>query len=348
MSVNHSPLRIGFVGAGAIVRQRHLPNLLSLPGVEIAAVVNSSPESSARFVAEQAPSAMPLNSWQELVSHPDIDIVWIGTTPHLHAPVTIAALNAGKHVFCQARMAPDLAAAKEMAAASEARPELVTMLCPPPHGMKGAKTVRRLLAEGSIGTPLHLHLNSFSASYADPATPAHWRQRRDLSGLNVMTLGIFVEVLHNWIGPITHATARGRVVHASRNGVPIDVPDILNVLCRFGNGVEGVLEFSGVARFAPNDSLQIYGSEGSLTYDFVTDEIRLARIGGSAPEIVPIPEAELGAWTVEADFIRAVREPGVGRPSPTFKEGVAYMQVVQAVADSLAADQSAVTGLCTP
>jgi len=108
MHKNNHKLRIGIVGAGSIVRTRHLPALKKNPDVEIVAVSNSTYESSERFCRENSLTALPMRDWAELVATPDIDIVWIGTTPFMHSAVTISALEAGKHVFCQARMSMDL------------------------------------------------------------------------------------------------------------------------------------------------------------------------------------------------------------------------------------------------
>src|ERR1700755_752901 len=149
---NHK-LRIGIVGAGNIVRTRHLPALKKNSDVEIVAVSNSTYESSERFCRENSLEAFPIRDWAELVATPDIDIVWIGTTPYMHSAVTISALEAGKHLFCQARLAMDLAEADEMLAASKRFPELVTMLCPPPFGMRADLLIKKLLAENSIGKP---------------------------------------------------------------------------------------------------------------------------------------------------------------------------------------------------
>ena len=99
------------------------------------AVVNRSPESSAAAAAAlEIPNVAA--SWQELVSSPDIDAVCIGTWPYTHAEMTIAALNAGKHVLCEARMAMNAAQAKEMIAASAAHPELVAQIVPSPMTLK--------------------------------------------------------------------------------------------------------------------------------------------------------------------------------------------------------------------
>src|SRR5579885_1760760 len=91
MHKNNHKLRIGIVGAGNIVRSRHLPALKKRPDVEIVAVSNSTYESSERFCREHAPDAMPIKNWPDLVASPDIDIVWIGTAPYMHSAVTISA-----------------------------------------------------------------------------------------------------------------------------------------------------------------------------------------------------------------------------------------------------------------
>ncbi len=329
-----SKLHLGIVGAGGIVLQRHLPALLAMPDVEIVAVSNSTYASSERFCREHLPHATPLKNWAELVSLPDLDVVWIGTPPSLHAPVSISALEAGRHVFCQARMAMNLAEAAEMLAAARKRPHLVTMLCPPPHGLKGDRMMRRLLEEGGIGKPLRVRLQSLSSAFLDPAAPAHWRQRIELSGLNVLTLGIYAEVLQRWLGPIRAVSARTRIVHRFRGHYEVRIPDLVHVLAEFENGAEAVLEFSGVETFAPSDCLEIHGERGAIRYDFSTDTVSVGRPGDCVLEPVAMPPDLACEWTVEHDFIHAVRNPSAPRPHPTFGEGVAYMRVVQAVADS--------------
>src|SRR5438105_10354103 len=119
MTQKNSKLRMGIVGAGNIVRTRHLPALKKNPEVEIVAVSNSTYESSEAFCKENCPSATPMANWADLLALPDLDIIWIGTPPYMHSAVTVSALEAGKHVFCQARMSMDLAEAEEMLATSK-------------------------------------------------------------------------------------------------------------------------------------------------------------------------------------------------------------------------------------
>jgi len=339
MHKNNHKVRIGIVGAGNIVETRHLPGLKKDPEIEIVAVSNSTYESAEKFCSEHVPTAVPIKNWPELVALPELDVIWIGTPPYLHSAVTISALEAGKHVFCQARMSMDLAEAEEMLAVSKRYPELVTMLCPPPYGMRADMLVKKLLADNYIGSPHHVHLQSFTNNYLDPNTPAHWRQKIEISGLNTLTLGIYVEVLQRWLGNITGVFARGKIIQPMREGYNVIIPDLLTMLCSFESGAEGVLEFSGIDALVPGDRLEIYGSDGTLTYDFASDVLRAAKAGDPALHVVDVPSELAGEWRVEEDFLAAVRSKGRVRPHPNFEDGVNYMRVVQAVADSRARNE---------
>ena len=336
---NQQKLRIGIVGAGNIVRTRHLPALKQQPDVEIVAVSNSTYESSEQFCQENLPHATPMRNWADLLALPDLDVIWIGTPPYMHSAVTVSALEAGKHVFCQARMAMDLAEAEEMLAVSKRFPQLVTMLCPPPYGMRGDLLVQKLLADRFIGNPHHVRLQSFMSNYLNPEAPAHWRQKIEISGLHVLTLGIYVEVLQRWLGNITGVFARGKLLQSLRRGYEVIVPDMLTVLCSFENGAEGVLEFSGINACAPSDRVEIYGDRGALTYDFVSDAIRTGKHGVQELNDVEIPPDLVTEWRVEDDFIGAVKSKGRVKAHPDFEDGVRYMRVVQAVADSRARNE---------
>jgi predicted dehydrogenase len=336
---NNHKLRVGIVGAGGIVRTRHLPALKRHSEVEIIAVSNATYESSEKFCRENLPQATPMQNWADLLAIDDLDIIWIGTPPYMHSAVTISALEAGKHVFCQARMAMDLAEAEEMLTASKRYPELVTMLCPPPYGMRGDLLVKKLLAEDYIGRPHHIHLQSLNSNFLDPEATAHWRQRIEISGLNVLTLGIYVEVLQRWFGEISGVFARGKMLQSIRPGYEVIIPDLVTVLCSFANGAEGVLEFSGVDAQAPGDRLEVYGNLGTLTYDFSSDLIQAGQVGNRALHTLEIPSELEGEWQVEDDFLAAVKSKGGVRPHPDFEDGVAYMRVVQAVADSRARNE---------
>src|SRR5438874_6928095 len=144
------PLRIGLVGAGANTRSRHIPGLRAIANVEIVAVCNRRPESTAA-AAREFGIPRTFDRWEDLVADPAIDAVVIGTWPYLHCPITLAALDAGKHVLTEARMAMTAAEAHRMPAASRRHPERVCQIVPSPFGLKGDRVMRELIASGFLG-----------------------------------------------------------------------------------------------------------------------------------------------------------------------------------------------------
>lgn len=327
-------IRVGIIGAGGIVKQRHLPGLRALPQVRITAVANSTLASAEAFCRDHAPEARPIARWEDVVDNREVDVVWVGAHPNMHHDATCYGLECGKHVFTQARMASSLQEAERMWEKALSFPELVTAICPAPHGMKGGEMVKKLLAEGAIGTPFHALLHSFSASWLDATQPAHWRQKVEISGVQILTLGIYVEVLQRWLGHIIEVEARGQVVIPERQGYSVETPDFVQVMARFRSGLEATMLFSGVASHGPTDKLWIFGSEGTLAYDFVTEEVSLGKPGGVL-ENIPVPTEMQREWTVERDFIHAVQDPAAPRPKPDFTEGVCYMRVVEAVWEAM-------------
>src|SRR5438128_5360948 len=153
---------IGFIGAGGIAKQRHLPGLQKVPGVERVTVANRHRE-SAEQVAKDWGFRSVKDDWRQVLEDPSVDAVFIATPPYLHKEATLAALKAGKHVFRQARMAMNYADAKEMYDAST-KTQLRTMLCPPPHAMGADYAMKRLMKENFVGRPLEVHVYGINNS----------------------------------------------------------------------------------------------------------------------------------------------------------------------------------------
>ena len=116
--------------------------------------------------------------------------------------MTVAALEAGKHVLCEARMAMNAAEAHRMLEASRAHPDLVAQLVPAPMSLRVDPTVRRLLDEGYLGELLVANVRGVTGAFVDPEVPLHWRQDIRLSGLNALTMGIWHEILMRWVATL--------------------------------------------------------------------------------------------------------------------------------------------------
>lgn len=336
-----SRLRIGIVGLGGNTRLRHVPGLRACRDVEILAVCNRRSESTAS-AARELGIPRTYAQWETLIADPDIDAVVIGTWPYLHAPITLAALAAGKHVLTEARMAMNAAEAREMLVASQAHPELVAQIVPSPFGLKAHRTIKQLLAVGYLGELREVVVIGTSDVLADSHTPLHWRQVGELSGVNMLTLGILHETLIRWVPDPVRVLAQiaaftaERIDSASGLRRSVGTPDSVHVLTEIAGGARGLYHFSGVTRFGPGSQIHLYGSEGTLRYELApTERLWGARVGDrELREITIAPELELG-WRVEAEFVEAIR--GEGRVEFTdFATGVRYMEFTEAVARSAA------------
>ncbi|MBN1558200.1 MAG: Gfo/Idh/MocA family oxidoreductase [Lentisphaerae bacterium] len=338
MHSTSQPIRVGLVGAGANTRARHIPGLRALEGVSLASVANRTRASSERVAREFGIPAV-YDSWEELVRAPDSDAVVIGTWPYLHGPATLAALAAGKHVLCEARMAMNAAEAGRMLAAARAHPERVAQVVPSPLTLHVDNTVIRLVRDGALGRLLAVEVRSATGAFLDPEAPLHWRQDADLSGNNMLTLGIWYEALMRWVGEAVTVSARAKTFVASRRDPrtgtdkPVQLPDHLAVLADLACGAQADMVFSAVAGHAAANEATLFGTDATLR--FRDGALSLARRGDTAFSAVPVPPAEAGGWRVEADFVAAIRGgPPVTRT--TFADGVRYMAFTDAVARSLA------------
>ncbi len=334
-------LRIGFIGAGGIVRQRHIPGLQAIENVELTAVCNSTRESSER-IAEEYDIPQIYEHWQDLVHSPDIDIVWIGTWPYLHCPATLEALRADKHVFCQARMAMNANEARQMLSAAQ-QSHLSTMLCPPPMGLKGDRFMQKLLHEDNIlGDIYSIHFRAMSDHLLDRSAPITWRQREDLSGFNTLTVGIYAEVIHRWFGYAENVSAQAKTfipkrVNEKVEPVFVTRPDIVMALSEMQNGALMRWEWSGLAVSKPESYVEAYGEKGVLRYNFDTDEICIPK-NHSDWQNMDIPNDLTRNWTVEQDFIDSIRK---GKEvHPNFYDGFKYMQFTEAVFRSVYSGQT--------
>ena len=206
--MSSEPIRVGIVGAGTNTRDRHIPGLQAIEGVEIVSVCNRSAESSNR-AAEQFGIPTTYAHWNELVEAPDTNAIVIGTWPYLHCQATLAALAAGKHVLCEARMAMNATEAWEMYDAAQANPHLVVQIVPSPMTLRVDATLQRLIASGYLGDLLAIEVR-VGGDFLDAAAPLHWRQDFDLSGFNIMSMGIWYEALLRWVGEATRVQAMGK------------------------------------------------------------------------------------------------------------------------------------------
>lgn len=333
-------IRIGIIGAGANSRLQHLPRLRAIEGVSLDVVCNQHEESS-RQVAKDFQIPRTVSNWEEVAQDPELDAIVIGTWPYLHAPVTLAALAAGKHVLCEARMAMNAKEAADMLAASQARPELVAQVVPSPFTLPWDRYIAHLISEGRIGDLLAIDVFANCGSFLDAERPFTWRDDIELSGLNTMMLGIYYEAMARWVGHTATVHANGHRFVTERKDADgtrktVHIPDHLDVFGDLENGASYHIRCSQVtgACPTPNDFI-LYGSEGTLRLDIAAKELTLTLPSGASTPL-EVPDDLREEWRVEEEFIGAIRGTESIRLTP-FTEGLRYMQFTQQVADALKA-----------
>lgn len=334
-----APIRIGIVGAGNNTRLRHIPGLQAIPGVEIVSVCNRSRESSQR-VADAFHIPKVYEDWRTLVAADDTDAIVIGTWPYLHRDITCAVLAAGKHVLCEARMAMNVAEAHTMLVASQVHPNVVAQLVPSPFTFRADRTIQELLAAGYLGDLYAMTVRGAASAFANPEAPLHWRQRQELSGYNILTMGIWYEATLRWVGPVARVVARGRVFTPQRRDTEtdtlktVDIPDHLDIIADLPNGAQATYTFSSVCGLGPGSGAWLFGSAGTLHFDQESSKLFGGRRGDKALQEIPIAPEKAGSWRVEEEFVGAIRGEEEVRFT-TFADGVKYMEFTEAVHRSL-------------
>ena len=331
-------VRFGIVGAGGFTRRRLLPNLLAVEGTEVVAVANRSLENAERVAAEFGIPA-PMGDWRELVRREDIDAVLVGTQPYFHHEAIIGALDAGKHVLCQTRMATSLLEAREMLAKAE-ETGLKARLVPPTSYERARRYVKHLLDDGYVGRIRQVFAYYLVSDYADGSAPLQRRQDHRMFGaVNPLHLGLDWDVLRPWFGDPERVLAWGRTFTLQRadglSGGPIEIemPDALTVIAEMPGGATVTCIQSGVTLFG-EERIEIYGEEGTLVYPR-RGELLGARRGDEELAPLPVPAGYEETWHAEEDFVRLVCGEEVAGHE-TFWDGVKNMEFLEASALSLA------------
>lgn len=337
------PIKVGIVGAGNNTRVKHIPGLQAIEGVEIVSVCNRSRESSRR-VADAFHIPKIYEDWRELVAADDTNAMVIGTWPYMHCEVTCAALEAGKHVMCEARMAMNAAEAHTMLEKSRAHPDLITQVVSSPFTLRVDCTIQELMADGYLGDFYAMTVRGIMPGFANPEAPLHWRQRQDLSGFNILTMGIWYEAVMRWVGPASRVFARARIYTPQRRDpetgatVMVDVPDHVDIVADLACGAQATYEFSAVCGLAPGSGVWLFGSKGALHYDQASDKLLGGQQGDKTLREIPVAPEKAGKWRVEEEFVGAIRGQEKIRLT-TFADGVKYMEFTEAVHRSAASGQ---------
>ena len=328
-------IRVGIIGAGRNTKSRHIPGLQAIEGVKIIGVCNRSQESSQR-VADEFGIPKIYNHWQDTIDDKETNAIVIGTWPYMHCRATVSALMANKHVMCEARMAMNAREAHAMRLIARRKPKLTAQIVPSPMTLRVDNTIKRLIAEGYIGDVLAIEVRA-GGTFLDTETPRQWRQDFDLSGLNIMSMGIWYEALMRWVGEATRISAMGKTFvkmrpdddHVIRS---VRIPEHIDIIGELACGAQLHMQISAVTGLAGVPEVFIFGSVGTLR--FSGNKLYGGQKADEALNEIDIPADEEGEWRVEQEFVNAIR----GEETIThtdFDTGVKYMEFTEAVTRSM-------------
>jgi predicted dehydrogenase len=217
-------------------------------------------------------------------------------------------------------------------------PQLVTQVVPSPFTLRVDRMVQHLIAEGYLGAFIALDLRANSSDFVDFSGSLHWRQDRDLSGLNILTMGIWYEAILRWIGEARKVMAMARVTVKQRKdaqGVArtITVPDHADILAEMACGAQARFQVSAVTGLSPGTEVWLFGTEGTVRYDASSDKLFGGKRGEKQLQEIPVLPHLAGGWRVEEEFINAIQGKEKVKLT-TFEDGLKYMQFTEAVTRS--------------
>ena len=329
-------IRVGLIGAGGNVRNRHIPGFQKVDGLEIVAVANRSVESG-RAIADQFDISRVYGSWRELLEDDDINAVCIGTWPYMHKTMTIAALESGKHVLTEARMATTTEEAKAMLEASRTHPDLVCQLTPTSTTYKIDRIIQRLVREGFLGELLSVEVQALQNRFADFGGDLHWRHDRELSGYNTLNIGAAYESMMRWFGRGTNVMAMSKIhVPYRRNSkgelVSVSIPDHVDILYELANNAQVHMRMSATTGHSTGNQMWFYGTEGTIYID-QQQNVFGGRLDEDGLSEIANPLESQAYYRVEEEFSNAIR--GVEQITMVpFETGVHYIEWSEAVSRS--------------
>jgi predicted dehydrogenase len=337
-------LRVGVIGTG-FGSTVQIPAFRANPRVEVVAVASGQP-GKARQVADSLGVPHAFDDWADLAAA-DLDLVSITTPPHLHHPMTMAALAAMRHVLCEKPMALSSTEALEMTEGAE-RAGVVHAIDHELRFNPNRVKVKRLIAEGFIGRPRHVLLTLANAGRRDPSLPWGWWYDAARGGGLLGAVGSHqIDLLRYWLGEVesvqgtVETFVRERAApDGARRAVTAD--DFSSFALRFVSGAVGVVVLSVVAAHPVGPRVEVWGDEGTLVVD---DRERLWG-GPRGRELEELTEPEtltpppgmnyVALWGLS--FIRlvdhltaAVLDQAPVSPAATFGDGLATQRVMDAV-----------------
>jgi predicted dehydrogenase len=349
-------LRLGLVGVGNNAANHHLPAYRLLPEVEVAACCATSPE-RARAASQRLGIPGSYDDAATMIRSERLDAVIVCSTNDAHHRNTLDALAAGAHVLCEKPMGLDRHQARAMCEAA-ARSGRRTMAAYTYRFVPAAKLARELIDSGELGDLFTFQAAYVSAYLADLTTPVEkpWKLMGHKGGGVLCDLGSHLIYLTRWwfgeiarVGGVKQTIAARRTL-SDASELAVDVDDACAFAAEFASGLAGSYFVTKYATGRANcQRIEVYGRKGALSYDVErpgelsvclgVDACRTRRWSAiPVPARLDNPASVAGLEGYRLEQARTFME-GIlrgGPMEPTFADGLACQEVLDAVAASAA------------
>ena len=279
--VTMQTLGVGVIGFGFIGKV-HAYGYLNMPlfydplpvRTKLVGVATSRPE-TARKAAAQGGFEFGTDNWRDLIARDDIHIINICSPNSQHAEQLLAAMAAGKHIYCDKPLVVGAEAIERVASALHTYRGIGQMTLQyrsyPP-----TLRARQLLDDGFVGNVISFRAAYLHAGSVDPAKPMGWKQLKSEGGGVLQDLGShIVDLMDYLIGPIESTLTETRILYPRRPNqhgelVPVEADDQMLMLARLHNGAIGAIEASKIATGAEDElRFEIHGDKGALRFNLM-------------------------------------------------------------------------------
>lgn len=321
-------MRVAIVGAGLQARRRAQAILDDVDSSLV--VVADVSIDAARKLADYA-RCEAVSQWEAVVERVDVDVMIICTPPHLHAPISLVAMRAGKHVLCEKPLARTLKEAESMVKVSTETGVVLKCGFNLRHHPVIAK-IRNWVDDGRLGDPFFVR-----ARYGTGGRRGYeneWRMRREISGGGqLMDQGVHLLDLCRWFLGDFHQVSGQLVTYF---WTASSVEDNVFALLRTADGRVATIHASWT-QWKPLFSFEIFGREGyavatGLGGSYGTPSASFGRRDFSAPFTEEMVEfrGEDTSWREEwREMISAIGEKR--EPSGSGRDGLESLRLVQAI-----------------
>jgi UDP-N-acetylglucosamine 3-dehydrogenase len=316
-------VKVGIIGAGSIARHRHLPEVTMNPHAEVSAICDTD-EGRAQKIAQQYHCKAFTDYWN-MIQDPDLDALIVAATNTTHAEMTIAALEAGKHVLCEKPIATTLTDAQNMILAAEKSGKKLMIA----HNQRlepAHKKAKEIIKSGKLGRVL-----TFSSFFGHPGPetwaidgPDTWFYQKDITGLGVLgDLAIHKLDLLRWLledNFIEVSAFMGTLSKTYPSGEAIDVEDNAICLLKTAKGVMGTVTASWSYQ-KENNSTTIYCEKGvieiyvnpdfPLVVNFDHQHAEFHKIGIKSTNVEQVKSGIVDAFISAIEKNQAIPIPGI-------------------------------------